>query len=347
MKEIIESLSKLESLRNGVPTYALFDGIHGLVTISLTKQLKDQELTNTEEVDVILHSPGGDPSHAYRLIRTFRERFKIVNVIVPLWAKSAATLFAFGGSRLVLHEYGELGPIDAQIKKDDESPEGAWASALNVESSLQQLEERSRRGMLEMFTKLRSIPGGEEFVKIGRKPLAEMLLEYSAKFYHPLMQKIETVEIGIMARYLEIGNMYAKRILKQYTDTPDDKINELLYFLVYECPDHGYVVDYPVLKSYLPHVIKANETPFTPEYYTELENLSIILMMGQEPTFSGFIKNLKPKGNIKENNHDGFNPQPIESKAAGSDGPPRGEGADDSRSGSRSSENQNRSDIQE
>ena len=305
MKELIDLLIKLGKLRNGTSTYLYFGSIGGPNLIKVRKDLREAQ--QTKEIDVILHSPGGNPADAYRLIRTFREKYEVVNVIVPFWAKSAATLFAFGANRLVLHEFGELGPIDAQIKKDDEKDrEGGVLWAINVQSSLLQIEERSRQGMLEMFTKLRSRSGNEEIVKIGRRQLAEMLLDYSAKFYQPLLQKIETIEIGVMARYLDIGKMYAKRILKQYTDTPEEKINELLDFLVYECPDHGYVVDYEVLKSYLSYVIKADEEPFGADYYKVLEDLSISLMP-MDVHMVGFLESFTTSEKsdiIKERNED-------------------------------------------
>lgn len=300
--ELISSIAESLEKQRGVPTYLLFSEIGFGSLIKTRRALQDKP--HAAEVDIILHSPGGQPSDAYRLIRTFRERYDTVNIIVPFWAKSAATLFAFGGSRVVLHEFGELGPLDAQIKKDDEDkPIASYASALNVQSSLQQIEQRSRLGMLEMLANMQSNPD----VKIARKPLAEMLLTYSAQFYEPLLEKIDAMEIGIMARYLDIGKMYAKRILKEYSTINDDKLDELLDFLVYECPDHGYVVDYKILKPYLPSVIKANEAPFTDDYYKILERLSMLLMAIDVDDMIGFVSDLtaKPKtdGKIKAEEH--------------------------------------------
>jgi hypothetical protein len=274
--------------------YVYFGGIGGRNLVTTRKNLMKEP--EGPEVDILLHSGGGSADDAYRLIRAFRNKYKIVNVIVPFWAKSAATLFAFGANRLVLQEFGELGPIDAQIKKDDETePEGEWTSAINVQSSLLQIEARSREGMLEMFTRLRA-EDNEEILKIGRRQLMEMLLNYSSKFYEPLLQKIETIELGTMSRILNTGRMYARRILKQYTETETEKIDKLIDFLTFDCPDHGYVVDYNVLKSYLAHVIKAEEKPFSPEYNKKLEKLSIDLMMqGDEDGIIGFLKDLNKK----------------------------------------------------
>lgn len=293
--ELIKELKILQRIRGRVPMFLYFGDIKPQNLVSTRKQLFEAPIE--KEIDVILHSPGGSPADAYRLIRVFRERYNIVNIIVPFWAKSAATLFALGGSRLVLGEFGELGPIDPQIKKDDENdPSGGWVPALNVQSSLSQIEERAKQQVLETFTKLRSLEeGNTEITKIGRRQLAEILFEYASKFYAPLLSKIEAIELGTMARYLDIGRMYAKRILKQYTKTEQNKVEALLDFLVYECPDHGYVIDYQILKQYLPHIQKTNEAPFGEDYSKTVEKISIFLMESEVPNFVGFLDNLDEK----------------------------------------------------
>jgi len=303
--EILKELTELEKLRGNIPTYVYFGAIGGVNLVKTRKYL--MQASEKPEIDIVLNSSGGSASDAYRLIRTFRNKYKTVNIIIPFWAKSAATLFAFGANRLVLHEFGELGPIDVQIKKDVETDtEGEWSSALNVQASLLQIEARSREGMLEMFTKLRS-DDNEEIVKIGRKQLAEMLLNYSAKFYEPLLQKVDTLELGTMARRLNEGKMYANRILRQYTNTGKEKVDSLVNFLTYDCPNHGYVVDYFVLKLYLDYVIRTNESPFSEEYDKKLNELSIRLMMADDGSGDviGFLQDLTLKdkpGIIKKEN---------------------------------------------
>src|SRR3990167_9624009 len=228
MEKHLPILKQLKGMRGEVPTYVICAGIEPYTWIKVQESLDASK--HDVEVDIVLNSSGGSPAEAYRMIRAFHEKFDTVNVIIPFWAKSAATLFAFGADRLVLHSCGELGPIDAQIRRDDERDPEAWSSALDVQSSVAEIEKRSREGMLEMFTLMR---GGEnsEIVRIGRKALAEMLLDYSAKFYAPLLQKIEPMEMGQRARVLNVGKMYARRILKQYNSTTTDKqIEELLYF---------------------------------------------------------------------------------------------------------------------
>lgn len=285
-----EILHSLQEQRGGVETFVLIDGIGPRAVINARRALKDK---TGDEIDVILHSPGGSPDDAYRLIRSFREHYQRVNVIVPFWAKSAATLFALGATRIVMQEYGELGPIDAQIRKDDEEKPGEeWESALNIQASLLKIEELSNRNFVDLFTNLQH----NSDINIGRKQLAEMLLSYNSELYALLLQRVEVYEMGRMERYLSIGKMYANRIIKQYGSTdPVDaaKIEEFLDFITYECPDHGYVLDYSVLKDFLPNVIRSSESPYGEDYDKILEELSYILMNDTEGiAFVGFVSEI-------------------------------------------------------
>lgn len=305
-EQLRQSLIKLQELRSGVPLYVYISGVNLEGFLKVQKDLA-QVPGHQKEIDILLESTGGQADVAYRLIRTFRKKYDTVNIIVASWAKSAATLFAFGASKLVLHEYGELGPIDVQIRKDTETdPEGEWSSAVDVQSTLVEIEDKSKKGVLDMFRKLRADKKAEnkEVLNIGRTQLMEMLLDYSAKFYDPLLKKIDVSELGKMARSLNEGKMYAKRILTQYGGViSEEELEKLINFLTYDCPDHGYVVDYDLLHLYLPHVIKSTESPFGADYDKELEKLSLLLMTPQGRV-TGFLSDLTPKaqsGTIKSN----------------------------------------------
>jgi len=74
------------------------------------------------ELDLILHSPGGDPNAAEQMLRYLRTQFDHIRAIVPLAAKSAGTMLALGCDEIVLGKHSELGPIDPQLTYS--TPEG-------------------------------------------------------------------------------------------------------------------------------------------------------------------------------------------------------------------------------
>lgn len=70
----------------------------------------------TEEGYLIINSPGGDGNVAEKIITMCRQRFtKSFKVIVPNFAKSAATMIALGSDQILMGYLAELGPIDPQL----------------------------------------------------------------------------------------------------------------------------------------------------------------------------------------------------------------------------------------
>ncbi len=70
---------------------------------------------NENEIDVILHSPGGSPEATESIVSMLRRRFESIRFIVPLVAKSAATMMAMAGDEIILGDNAELGPTDPQM----------------------------------------------------------------------------------------------------------------------------------------------------------------------------------------------------------------------------------------
>lgn len=68
-----------------------------------------------DELDLILHSPGGSPEAAEQMVNYLRTQFRYIRAIVPLQAKSAATMIALGCDEILMGMHSELGPIDPQI----------------------------------------------------------------------------------------------------------------------------------------------------------------------------------------------------------------------------------------
>jgi hypothetical protein len=71
--------------------------------------------SNNKEVDLLILSNGGDPIVSWRIISLLREKFDKISVLIPYTAYSAATLLALGADEIIMHPFGNLGPIDPQI----------------------------------------------------------------------------------------------------------------------------------------------------------------------------------------------------------------------------------------
>ncbi|MBO8427884.1 MAG: hypothetical protein IAC58_05005 [Firmicutes bacterium] len=68
-----------------------------------------------KDIDLLIISNGGDPIVSWRIISLLREKFENISVLVPYTAYSAATLLALGADEIIMHSYGNLGPLDPQF----------------------------------------------------------------------------------------------------------------------------------------------------------------------------------------------------------------------------------------
>ncbi len=75
------------------------------------------------DLDLLLHTVGGDIDAAEKLITMVRKKVgaAILRIVVPDYAKSAGTLMSLGADIIVMSDSSELGPIDPQIIRSDDS----------------------------------------------------------------------------------------------------------------------------------------------------------------------------------------------------------------------------------
>ena len=69
----------------------------------------------SEDLHIMLVTPGGDGEMALRLLRSAQQRCKELTVVVPDRAKSAGTIFTLGAHHILMGPTSDLGPVDPQI----------------------------------------------------------------------------------------------------------------------------------------------------------------------------------------------------------------------------------------
>jgi len=76
-------------------------------------------LSGVEQINLLLHSPGGDGAIVEKMVEMCRAHLsgdnRKLRVIVPNVAKSAATVLALGADEILMGYTSELGPIDPQV----------------------------------------------------------------------------------------------------------------------------------------------------------------------------------------------------------------------------------------
>ncbi len=110
-------------------------------------------------VDLLIVSAGGDPMVAWRTISILREKVRHIAVLVPHMAYSAATFLAMGADEIIMHPFGNLGPIDPQItvnrKRQDGKNEQLHFSSEDMEALIDFAREKTQlsdqQQMVEAF----------------------------------------------------------------------------------------------------------------------------------------------------------------------------------------------------
>jgi|SRR5580693_8304732 hypothetical protein len=196
------------------------------------------QFSNIDTLEVVVHSPGGQANIAYRMARFFRAHCKHLNFIVPMSAKSAATLLCLAGQRIYLGELAELGPLDVQLTDEFERGKRPF-SPLDEFKSMEFLREYGTE-FLDYFT----------FVLTDRGLSVKQALHESipavASMTAPLFAHIDPSKVGSYRRNLAEGEEYARRLLSQ---TGNPYTEELVQRLVWKYPVHDFVIDYAEAKD--------------------------------------------------------------------------------------------------
>lgn len=75
-----------------------------------------KDLDCKKGLDLILHTPGGDPTAAEAIVNYLKDKFnKDIRVIVPQIAMSAGTMIACSAKEIIMGKQSSLGPIDPQF----------------------------------------------------------------------------------------------------------------------------------------------------------------------------------------------------------------------------------------
>jgi len=300
MEKLSNLISELKGLRNNIPQLLYCDALEPRGWMSLRDEVVTFKRQNpdSKEIDVIINSPGGTPDDSYRIIRTLRENFETVNIVIPFWAKSGATLLSLGASTIIMDEAGEFGPIDIQIpKQKEDSPDFDLESALNDETSLKLIEDRA----FNLFHKMFAMYHRSKDITINKINLSQQLMDFMCKFYEPLLKQINPYTLGEKKRKSDVSVSYAKRILIQYNKIDRVNRNELVDYLVTACPDHGYVIDYHVIKAYLSNVKLSKDIGV--DYEMKLSEISrFFVENGDSLAYIGFIPEIQSQAEQETDN---------------------------------------------
>lgn len=154
-------------------------------------------------------------------------------LFVDTRCKSAGTILAVGANILIFSDYGELGPIDVQVRKGDEI--GERSSVLTPKHAVEALQELALHHFAYLFKGLRFAEEAE--ISFPTKLAAEVAKGMSVGLFEPVFAQIDPMRVGEYDRAMRIASEYGKRL-----GTSNFK-EGALQKLVSGYPAHGFVID--------------------------------------------------------------------------------------------------------
>lgn len=164
---------------------------------------------------LMINSTGGDINAAHKIIQICRDYCDSFYIIVPMIAKSAATLIALGSDTILMGSSSELGPIDAQL----------ISFAPNGQKVV--IPARTFKEAYDFLHK--------EILEKSKPPQLIM----------PMLMRIDPIMLQNCQNQLEYGVEIAKKCLKTYMWKEDEVIaNEIARALNEDYISHGAVINY-------------------------------------------------------------------------------------------------------
>lgn len=242
---------------------------------------RDQFDKKIDVLEILVHSPGGHAHVAYRMARYFRNHCNRLNMLVPLTAKSAATLLCLSADSIYMGELAELGPLDVQITDELEKGKRPF-SPLDEFKSMDFLREYAA-DFLDYFVFALKERG------MSVKQALHEAIPAVTGMMSPLYSHIDPSKVGSYRRSLAEGEEYARRLLN---DAQSHFTDEVVERLVWKYPEHAFVIDrMEALEIGLP--IRPLDAA------QEKQLVSAMLgMVSYGLPFYGFVPDAKAKGKV-------------------------------------------------
>ena len=185
-------------------------------------------------VDLWLDSPGGSARDAYKIALLLRSIACRVRVVIPDYAKSAATLLSLVADEIYMGPAAELGPLDVQL--DYEKNPGMRVSALDRIGNLNEITEAAREIVLGL--------GGEVQFKtrLGRGETVSVMADLASSLLQPLVSQVDPTILHQSTRMLKEAADYGKRLMLTREACSRELAMSLPERLTKDYPTHGYAI---------------------------------------------------------------------------------------------------------
>ena len=195
-------------------------------------------------IDMIILSGGGYPHPAYQMVNIIRSRCKKLKAVIPLYAKSAATLMTLGADEIIMGAQSELGPLDMQMQHP--LIENLHISALEGYYPFLQLYSKVSTEFFPIALQL-----ADQIIQrtaIKREDAVDIAVNTAINYITPIVSQINPTIVNMCYRALATGEVYAYNFLYRYMfrDKPENEklllATQTAHTLVWGFQNHGQVI---------------------------------------------------------------------------------------------------------
>jgi hypothetical protein len=212
-------ITYITSTRQNLETQMAMDSIRKIYDhLQFLKEPKKD--TN---VDLFLHSNGGDGTVPWRLVTLIRERANKFSVLVPHRAFSAGTLTALGADEIVMHPMGMLGPTDPTVQNSF-NPDDPQRPGQRLGISVEDVT-----AYIALIKEDAGIQHEDELVQA----------------FKILADKVHPLALGNVKRSLSQSRMMARKLLALHMGKSEDEhaIEEIVDSLTSKLFYHGHPIN--------------------------------------------------------------------------------------------------------
>ena len=217
-------------------------GFNKLVRACVQAQGEIPATKERTRVLLVLVTQGGDPNAAYRCARYLWHQFRGYQILIPGSCKSAGTLLAMGADEIYISRFGELGPIDLQIFESDADYMDSSATLI---ATLDAIRENSFKTFNQYMNDLGTHPS------MTLQTRSEISAKLTNEIHASISGKIDPRELGRMHRHLKLCYEYGIRLAARAKNISEEGVRRL----VYDYPQHGFVIDRYEAAQLFPNVI--------------------------------------------------------------------------------------------
>lgn len=182
-------------------------------------------------IDLFLHSNGGDGTVPWRLVTLIREYADKFSVLIPHRAFSAATLTALGADSIVMHPMGMLGPTDPTVA--------------NPFNPVDPTNPNQRIGI--------SVEDVTAYIALIKEDAGIQHEDELIQAFNKLAEQVHPLALGNVKRSLSQSRMMAQKLLALHMDAGKDqhKINEIVDNLTSKLFFHGHPINRKEAKEHV------------------------------------------------------------------------------------------------